>query len=397
MTEYYYFYAYLFLVSSIDLFSSRNLYFKKLENKLLLLTWIVLIIFIGFRYKLGNDWYSYEQIINSIPPLFHSNVGEDIFFGRNIEFGFVILISFINELFNDSSDRLQALVFVISFINYSILIYVVYKIDSIRYKLLFISIYIGFAIFRDFDLLRQSISLYIFILSILYIKNRPLIYFGLNIFGSLFHVSSLVFLPIYYFLNTKTQKSTILIPYIFSILLFVLNEIMNSNLIIFLLNFLPSFINEKIVFLLSNSSQSFLSTTLLLNLIISFLLLLFFKKLRLNDYYVNLFIKLFVAMFLINILFLGFNELQERFSYFFYFTLSFLLIMLVDIFKKYSKFLAIFYISTILFLPIVRFDRVISGNGFADLVFTPYRNYLLQNNYSEASIYFNWNEKNNTQ
>lgn len=393
MIDYYLFYIYLFVVSSIDLFFYSKRYFKVLQNKILSLTWFVLIFFIGFRYKLGNDWYSYEQIIDSVPPLFHSNVSENIFYGRNIEFGFIFLISLINEIFIESSDRLQSLIFLISFFNYSILVYVIKKLDIIKYKLLFISIYIGFAIFRDFDLLRQSISLYIFIFSILYIKNNPLKYFILNIFGSFFHVSSLLFLPIYKFLKYKTKKFYILLPLILFLSIIAINSIAKTNLLKLPLNFLPEFIGEKIDFLILNSSSNYFSTSLLLNIFISISLLLFYKKIKLNEFYVNLFINLFIVMFLINVIFLDSSEIQERFSYFFYFTISFILVMMIDIIKNYSKFMFYLFISLVLCLPSIRFHRVMSGDGNADLVFLPYRNYFFQSEYSEYLIYFNWNKK----
>lgn len=389
MTAYYFFYLYLFVVSCIDIFSPHGKYFRLIENKLLLLSWIVLILFIGLRYKLGNDWYSYELIIDSIPPLFDANFGENMFYERNIEFGFVILISFINEIFTESSNRLQALIFLVSVFNYSILIFVIKKIDIIKYKLVFLSIYIGFSIFRDFDLLRQSISLYIFIFSLLYIKNKPIKYLFLNIFGSFFHISSLIFIPIYKYLNYKITKLFFFIFFIFFISLYLIN----NSFLHLSFSLLPSFISEKIEFLLSSSSPNYLSTTFIIIILISSLLIFFYRKLQLKDYYINLFINLFLLFILINIIFLSSSELQERFSYFFYFEISFILIILIDIIKSYSKFLFFLFISFLLCLPFLRFHRVIDGNSYADLVFLPYRNYLFQNDYSESSIYFNWNEK----
>lgn len=62
-------------------------------------------------------------------------------------------------------------------------------------------------IFLSTDLMRNSIAIFIFLNSLEYLENRrPLPYFGLCLLALTFHISSIFFFPLYFFLHKKCNK-----------------------------------------------------------------------------------------------------------------------------------------------------------------------------------------------
>lgn len=200
MIVYVIFYIILILFSSLDFLKFNDQKRKELYN----LFYVFLVLFIGLRYKLANDWYNYLNLtkqIESIPILITGNAYG---FGNetSIEYGFKLLVSIINTFFNpEKNQSLQVLTLIITMFNYFVLFKIVKNEKTINHKFLFISTFVGFTIFREFDILRQSMAFYIFLLSIKYIGENFKKYSVINLIGLMFHSSALIFFPLYYFLN----------------------------------------------------------------------------------------------------------------------------------------------------------------------------------------------------
>jgi hypothetical protein len=74
----------------------------------------------------------------------------------------------------------------------------------------------------EINLLRNSKAIVLFLISIDYIRRKKIFqYFMLNIAGTLFHVSAFFYLPMYFILNKKKSKNTILCLFIIGNFIFI--------------------------------------------------------------------------------------------------------------------------------------------------------------------------------
>jgi hypothetical protein len=74
----------------------------------------------------------------------------------------------------------------------------------------------------EIDLFRNSKAIMLFLISVKYIKEKKLFcYLSLNLLGCLFHISSLIYLPLYFVLNRFYQKKLFLVLFIIGNIIFL--------------------------------------------------------------------------------------------------------------------------------------------------------------------------------
>ncbi len=394
MIPYYIFFCFLFFISFYDLIKTDIKFSKKIEDLLYIVLWLALVFFIGFRYKLANDWYNYEGLINNIEPLNQVVLGNAPFFhdSKGIEFGFKLLCSMVNLFFSPSGGAFQALTAVVSVFCYSILISVTRKEDSIPYKFIFLSIFISLTMFREFDVLRQSIALYIFLISIKYLNNNFLKYFFINILGSFFHISALIFIPFYFVFKMKFHRLFILILLIIYVLSMVVHFSFVTAFTDRLSTYFPELIFVQKLYATSIMGEPSGSISIVGLVYVIFLVLLFFNynKIDFGNYKIRFFINVFLVFILINILFSDAKEVADRFSYYFYIGLAFVFVYLIQFIRKD---IVVTYIVLIMAFPFIRFSRIMA-NPEAKSVNTPYRNYFFITPEDDIRLLINWKEKN---
>ena len=198
---------------------------KNEKKKLKLIFYIFmlfLLLFFGFRGYVATDWVSYSQFYKEIEPI--SEVisgGGTNFKSLSIELGFKLYMSFL-KMFSSNYNFFV-------FFNSAIDLYILYMITKkwTKYRVLMLFSYFAFTgTFLHFDILRNAKSIMLFILSIKYLKTRNFSkYFIVNLIGAFFHISALLYLPLYFLLNKKISKKKLIISFI------VLNLIYFFNLI----------------------------------------------------------------------------------------------------------------------------------------------------------------------
>jgi hypothetical protein len=115
-----------------------------------------------------------------------------------------------------------------------------------------------------------------------------------------------------------------------------------------------------------------------------------FDELKLGSPKKNILLNCFFIFIIINIVFSDSKEIADRFSYYFYFGLSYVFVLSIEYFPRILKFP---YILLVFIFPYVRFTRVISEPKTKS-VLVPYRNYLTVQKSEEDEIYANWQDKN---
>lgn len=182
-------------------------------KKIFLYSPIVLAsIILGYRYGVGVDYFSYENLYNSqsYSSIFDSSASEPIF-GVIYQLGYLLGLSF---------NAVLSLMTLLSF-------YFIYKSFVYNRRILFWIILLFFLsgqLFWHLNILRQSIALSILIYSVKYIINRKPLYFLFFVFfASGFHVSSIFFVFAYLarplrrlLIYRKLQLLLLLISIVFS-------------------------------------------------------------------------------------------------------------------------------------------------------------------------------------
>lgn len=157
----------------------------------------VLLVFFGFRGYVMDDWISYYPAYQKCSwDYVNFNIFEyDISWG--FEPGFTLLMMLCKTV----SEDYQFLVFVCSLINTTLLFtFFKSRTDNFPFAIVLFLCFGGFVM--NTNLLRNSISILLFVNSLQYITDKkPLPFFALNLLGLSFHVSSLIYFPLYFLLN----------------------------------------------------------------------------------------------------------------------------------------------------------------------------------------------------
>jgi len=205
-TTYSYPYIILFLIFFV-LFLWENRIRKKEGNINMVryLCMLVFFVFFGFRGYLDTDFTVYYPLYEMAPTMddtdgiakFFSGINEDILL--KIEPGFKVILILLKSI---NEDYLTLQIFS-SFINVLFLNYF-FKKYSPQYVLGFIMYLIFSGLIIEINLLRNSKSIFLFIYSLQFIKERNAVkFFICNGIGILFHSSAIFFFPVYFFLHKK--------------------------------------------------------------------------------------------------------------------------------------------------------------------------------------------------
>jgi hypothetical protein len=239
--SYLYSFPYLFLylllfIASIPLLPDSNnkkLFYNPVSKYLV---FFLLIFFIGFRGFIHEDALRYYDFYNTIPSLFEKTKISKTISSARFEPGFILYMMF----FKTISSNYFFFQVVSNVIDFTILLLFL-KNYIPKYVVMGI---LFFILFRGFQLeimfVRNAKSMMCFLISIKYLEKRNVGgYIGLNILGSLFHVSSLVYLPLYFILTKPVTKTTFLLFLIIGNAFFLFQIKWCSNIILYISKVLP--------------------------------------------------------------------------------------------------------------------------------------------------------------
>lgn len=330
--------------------------YTRLKISSILLIFLLLNLFIGLRYFVGNDYQNYSDIFNWV-----NNYG----LGTRTEIGY----EFLNKLFGSFNDGIvlvmlscSIITFIFlfwSFINHSIVTSGIFFIFVTEYALLMT------------DQVRQGIIIAAFIFSLKYIINREYLKYAIIIIliSILFHYSGLVLLGLIFLRNIKLNNiiwvTLIIVSYVISI-----TKVLDW-LFYYLLQFIPVYGDKYLV--LQNSrfleAQEFDGTGLgiLFKLFVFIYVGLFADQKRLGDY--NVLYTVFMISGVLYFLFLDYFIALRLVSYFVYISIILFPILVSKVWKlKYSAPFVCAHIAYFSALTALEAGRY---GGF------PYKNYLI--------------------
>lgn len=219
--------------------NSRELIKKKWEKYFCVIVCIEMVLFAGFRsLDIGADTGSYLKALN-----YYKNFSRDkilsakLVYPFNFEIGYFFLTKLCAYL-NFSSTMFLLLIATVTYIPLFIFIY--------RYSknpLISVLTYFSFGLFAySVGLFRQMIALSICLCAVPCIKKKKLLlYLLLCAFASLFHLSALIMIPLYFFEYLDLRKYRIGF-YVLIIAIEVVCFVFARKIILKILEFIPHYV-----------------------------------------------------------------------------------------------------------------------------------------------------------
>lgn len=178
--------AFVVIFTSLSTRIANSTLTFKLDSKLDYNHYIALIAIsfvVGFRYYVGNDWEGYRAFFEYL------KIGNIVY---NVEVGFLLL----NEIIVFIGGSYEWMFFVSAFIAW---LFIFKSIDNKLLPLLLFFLFVDEYFFWSMNGVRQFIAISIFIYSTQFIiSNKIYFYIFFIIIASLFHLSALLLIPLYF-------------------------------------------------------------------------------------------------------------------------------------------------------------------------------------------------------
>lgn len=174
--------------------------FTSRQLKCALIAVVGFLVFFGFRGFILSDWIFYYSFFYdcSFDEIFSYTPTEQ----GKYEPGFTLLTLLCRSIFRDY----QFFVFVCCAIDTALLLrFFRRRVNNLPLCLLIYVVFEGLTM--STNLMRNSIAVFIFLNALQYIEERrPLPYFALVLLACTFHITSVFYLPLYFFLHRKLNR-----------------------------------------------------------------------------------------------------------------------------------------------------------------------------------------------
>lgn len=306
---------------------------------------ILLLLFLGLRGFVYTDFVSYYPFFDDL--LFIDGLSSNIEDFESFEPGFILYSTIIKTLY----PSYHFWVFCNTIIDLIVLYYVFKKYSpSIILSFAFFIAFQGLTI--EFNLYRNSKSIMLFLLSIEYLKNRDVIpYMLLNILGCTFHISSIIYLPLYFILYRDIPKKIVYSLVIIANLMFFLKISIIESFISFVSNLnIPILTTLYKLSYHSDFASSYEFSLSDFERLFTFLLFtVFYDKLVVKNEVNKIIYNCYLLFYIFNLVFYEVVVFQQRFPVLFVFSYWFLYPSILAMNFKYRKCLKIVSVMLVLY------------------------------------------------
>lgn len=202
-------YLLVFLVLTVLCnYEFRLLEHNRATTRVRWMTFGLLWFFIGFRGFVFTDFISYYPWFEGLPSLWTGNTLSTIDSDVETAFepGFVLYAILCKSVIPNYFAWNITSAFIDLFILDRI-----FRRYSRYYALSFLIFFVMGCAVLEFNILRNAKAILIFLLALPYLKQRkPWKYFGMILLATMFHVSSLLYFPLYFFLHRRWPKVVLL-------------------------------------------------------------------------------------------------------------------------------------------------------------------------------------------
>jgi len=337
MPIYSYTYSIPYLVFLMFLFSLMFWEFeqlKKQQNTLYprILTIAGFVFFFGFRGFIYTDWSIYYNVFQEMSTIWDGGL-------FNLD-KLDVADEFITDVSVDKAGMEMGFIYSILLFKSIIPNYFAWVLFNVivdvilldiffrRYSKYYVNCFILFIVFGgliiEFNLMRNVKAILLFLISIKYIHSRQIAPFLLlNLIGSYFHTSALLFFPLYFFLHKEWSPRVLWTIFIVGNILFLLNIRYLETIITFIADIIGgrSAVKAKIYFESDLYNKPFGLGIGYIERIATFGLIMYFrKKLITKDSYNNIFINAYILYFIVFFYFAEIMIAIERISLLFAFS-----------------------------------------------------------------------------
>jgi hypothetical protein len=188
------FLGYLFVLMSEEFYKFNK---QQSTKRVRMLTMLGFLFFFGLRGFVNTDWFGYYPFFEELPTIWQIH---NITFSSEI--GFTIYSALIKSIWNSYFFW----IFISTLIDVLIL-NAVFKKYAKYYVLSFIVFFLFSGVMIEVNLLRNVKSILLFLLSLRFLQERKALpYFLLNGLGMLFHLSAIIYLPLFFILHRQYSK-----------------------------------------------------------------------------------------------------------------------------------------------------------------------------------------------
>lgn len=283
----------------------------------------VFLLFFGLRWHIMTDTIAYNKWFEIIEPSWGFMSDSPIF----IEPGFLLMLIGTKAL----NLGFSSFVFINSLVDLCLL-YVCVKKYAINIPLTLLLFLAFNGIAFEINLMRNMKALLIFLYSIQFIQKRNFIKYAIcQAIAISFHVSAIIFIPLYWLCNIKYNGILLLVCSIFSVSVYLFFPNMLEGLILSVISVSPEDL-EKVSRYASQGNESRLNLGTIERLLTLLFVLLSYNKIKeeLFTVFANLYICFFVSYS-----FLGFNSIfRDRLPYLFIFSYWFLYPYILQFYQK---------------------------------------------------------------
>lgn len=251
-------FGFLLLGGAVDVFGKN----ERKKHMLFVFSIILLIGFLGLRGFIGWDWWAYYPSYNNLPNGFNYEIGYEIW----------------SNIFYKIGLSYHHFTFINTVADILILAYVLKKYSKYPIFSMFLFLAVQGLSF-EVDLLRNAKAVLLFIISIQFIKERKIIPFLiLNILGMTFHMSSVIYLPMYFILNRNYSRKIVLPLIILGNIYYLFDTKLFIHILEYMSSVLPAAVGGKITSYLSIIPQNYKLPigTLYFERLVTFIMVFFF-------------------------------------------------------------------------------------------------------------------------
>ncbi len=342
----------LILCEYINILTNHK--YKYLSNMYLIAIGSILFLIAAFRDGIGYDFENYRKIFNLITI---DKVPQG---SSNVEWGFYLL--------NMISYSFSIVIFISALIAIPMKIKLIceYSEDGLLSLIMY---YTSVFIMFDMGVIRQGIAIMFMLFSVKYIINRDFKKFLIVILcGSLFHITILVTIPLYFLSYIDFDRKVI---YGASFIALVFSVFKVTTIVFKILAKLPlGTIAYKLNYYL-NSNQSNLTMSLIKRIIFLVIFVEFFKRKKIKDKKSLIFLNGYFLSILIMGIFSSVDIIGGRGSMGLYFMQVFLFAIMMKRTEKKPLKLAIF--AVVILLSINTMMGPINHGNSSNQPYTPYK------------------------
>lgn len=365
------FYLIIFLVLSVLACLQLHFSDQRSTRIIIALAALIMIAVAGLRFETGGDWDTYTAIFNAVPSLSRGWLTHPLITHRHIGVAFVALCSLVKTC----GGSIQTLFFIVSAVNISLIALALPKYT--RYPVLGLLAYYCLLFFSlEMIYIRQATAVSLCFFALQYMDSKRLVpYMLLVALASLFHVSAIVMVPLYWILPRRIPTWAYVVSIGIGAVVMLIGYPWITKVFLSVSSWLGDAYYQRAL-IYTSSSRFAVERVLSVGFVLNLLLMMVFLTVKQHvdaKRYGTIHLNMFAMSLVLYYYCYELVEVSNRFRLFFLIGLIVLLPIYLEYFEQeLTRYVALIPIALYLFL----FSSAIFLEKPGAIAYNPYQNYL---------------------